>query len=128
MSMPVPITYIPNNGGYPIPCFPGAYYVNSGSSSTGLEFAVPIYGSMNFNSYNFENLDDYFWLLPGYKIEIFNSSSTLIFTFINTTNKITRNATFGTLPNNAYSCKLYYNTGSVSTPVWVEITNVYTVY
>ena len=122
MSMPVPFTYTPNGGTNPIPCFPGAYYVNSGTGDNGMQFAVPIYGSAIYSNYNFGDLDDYYWVLPGFRLMTYNGTEAII-DAANTSNVIKR-YTPGKL-NNAEYGRLYYNTGSTSSPTWVEIRGVY---
>lgn len=62
--------------GSPIPAFPGAYVFTGNFSSGGGAVAVPIYrsGNIPINNSNylfFGNKDHYVYVLPGYKIEIY---------------------------------------------------------
>lgn len=120
--MPVPFTYKPNNGESLMPCMPGAYYVNSGTGNNGMQFAVPIYGSMIYSSYYFGDVDNYYWVLPGFRLITHNGSITVI-DAINTTNVIKR-YTPGSIDSAEFG-RLYYNTGTSSSPTWVEIRGLY---
>ena len=62
-------------------------------------------------------------MLPGFRLITYNGAS-VVDDSPNTTNKIIK-ITASPI-DTADNCKLYYNTGTASTPVWVEITNVYT--
>ena len=61
--------------GSPIPAFPGAYIFTGNFSSAGGAVAVPIYRSGNIpidvHHEFFGNKDHYVYVLPGYKIEIY---------------------------------------------------------
>ena len=85
-------------------------------------WAVPIYASMIFASYNFGDRDEYYWILPGFRLITYNGSERII-DQSNTTNTIKRYRP--TKIDNAEFGRLYYNTGTASTPVWVEIRGVY---
>lgn len=120
MATNLPFTYNPNNSGTAVPFFPGAYLIDGNP----LQFAVPIYGSMNFANFNFSNKDNYLWLLPGFKIITYNDTdASVVTTAANTTNKIAQYSS--TTIDRADYCKLYYNTGTAEAPTWTEITGAY---
>ena len=113
------------------PIFPGAYMINgildrdfasSGGDPTQMNAIFPIFSSIpNFYVYVIENIDDYYLVLPGFKLVIYTDQNcvTIGNTFDNTGTTITMYER--TVHNNGYSCKLYYDN--------TEIENVYdTVY
>ena len=106
-----------NNG---IPIGYGAIMYNGGP--TGIPHSYPFFTSQpnisalpgvdmngNATTINMENVDDYWHVMPGYKLELFDNTSynTLLFTYDNTTG-ITPVNYKPTTPNAISSLKLYY--------------------
>jgi hypothetical protein len=104
-----------------VPIISGAYLVNGGNNTTNELYHLPIFGSISsVNDMGFGNEDNAYYVLPGYKLEIYpnaNFGGTLSQTINNTTGtKIMY--TNATSLNNCESLKMYYNN--------VEISNNYT--
>ena len=103
------------------PIFPGAYVFNIQSIT--FDSIFPIYGSIaNYTTYK-QNNDDYYLVLPGFKLVVYNAT-----TFTTAYSYITMDNTNGTTikrytlnsnsnVNAGLSCKLYNNN--------TEINNVY---
>jgi len=54
---------------------PGAYLVNGLSSSNNELWQLPIFGSVrNLTSMGFGNVDNFYYIMPGYKIELYRNS------------------------------------------------------
>ena len=100
-----------------MPSYPGAYLVNRGGG------AHPIFCSIdNFNTWGFNDQDDYYIVMPGYLLEIFDSSGQTgtpysydnrgsVVKYINSLS-----------PNKATSCKLsFLKSVSGSTYTYTEI-------
>ena len=107
-------------GSFPI--FPGAYMINGvldvdHQNTNQMNAVFPIFSSIpDFSKYVSQNIDDYYLVLPGFKLEIYTAVNyvTIGNTFDNTGTTITMYTR--TTQNSGYSCKLYYGT---------EIVNVY---
>lgn len=64
-SLPTNMPFVYNT----MPTYPGAYLVNSGGG------AHPIFCSIdNFNTWGFNDQDDYYIVMPGYQLTIFDNS------------------------------------------------------
>lgn len=85
------------------PGIPGAYLMNGAGS-------FPIFFSINYSTYGIGGIDDYYLIMPGYGIDVYNSNVTEItFTYNNNTTNIVYKEV--TNKNSGYSCVLNY-TGS----------------
>ena len=57
-----------------VPIMPGAYLVNGLSTSVNQLWQLPIFGSVsNLNSMGFPNVDNFYYVMPGYKIELYRN-------------------------------------------------------
>ena len=103
------------------PAFPGAYLINYSTTNGG---SFPIYKStpnlgVQFNGTNFNtsvgasDKNDFFLVMPGYKLIIYTGADYLsdTSTFDNTSNSTIYHVTVtsATFLNNVESVKLYYN-------------------
>jgi len=58
-----------------VPIMPGAYLVNGLSTSNNELWQLPIFGSVrNLTSMGFGNVDNFYYVMPGYKIELYRNS------------------------------------------------------
>jgi hypothetical protein len=110
------MSYLYNN----VPIIPGAYLVNAVTASENNLYQLPIFGSVsNLISMGFRNLDNIYYIMPGYKIEIYDSinyiSSLGTIDNTNGTKILYQNAPTG---DSADSIKMFYK--------GVEIQNKYT--
>ena len=94
-----------------VPIIPGAYLVNGGSGTQNELLQLPIFGSIdNLNYMGFQNEDNTYYVLPGYKLEIYpsiNQGGTLSQTIDNTNGTKIMYVT-ATSVNNGESLKMYY--------------------
>jgi hypothetical protein len=100
-------SYTSNN----VPMIAGAYLVNADSNSDNILVVLPLFTSISdLDKMKFANVNNFIWVLPGYKLEAYDSSNyaNLRFTFDNTTGTkiLYRNST---PVDTARSIKLYYN-------------------
>jgi len=100
------MSYLYNN----VPIIPGAYIVNGNTSSTNEIYQIPIFSSvLDLSKMGFENSDDVYYVLPGYKINIYvNENFTGNSTTMDNTNgtKIMYKTT--NYVNQGFSIKMYY--------------------
>ena len=100
-----------------VPIIPGAYLVNGTSATLNELNQLPIFGSItNLAGMGFENEDNTYYVLPGYKLEIYNS--TTLNQTINNTDGTKILYVSATTTNTADSIKMYYKN--------VELTSKYT--
>lgn len=97
MASSTPFTY------KTFPVFPGAFMIDDGAGS------VPIFCSIyNYTEFGFNNVDNYYLVMPGYKLETFDSTyGTIRNTHDNQTGTQPKYFT-STNQNNGSSCKLYF--------------------
>ena len=89
------------------PGIPGAYLMNGVNPGAG---SYPIFFSINYSIFGIGGIDDYYLIMPGYGINVYNSSNVETFSYNNNTTNIVYKEL--TNKNSGYSCKLYY-TGSI---------------
>jgi hypothetical protein len=66
----------------------GAYLLNANTSTNNFLISLPVFSSIaDLGKMGFANVDDIFWVLPGYKLEGYDAVNygTLRFTMDNTT-------------------------------------------
>lgn len=104
-----------------VPIIPGAYLVNGQNNTTNELYHLPIFGSISsLNDMGFGNEDNAYYVLPGYKLEIYPNADfggTLSQTIDNITGTKIMYVTPTSL-NNCESLRMYYKN--------VEISNKYT--
>jgi len=105
------MSYLYNN----VPIIPGAYLVNAVAASANELYQLPIFGSVsNLTTMGFGNLDDIYYIMPGYKIELYSAINyvTLVTTMDNTNGtKIMYKST--TTANTCDSIKMYYKNNEI---------------
>ena len=109
------MSYLYNN----VPIIPGAYLVNGDTNTLNNLFQLPIFGSVpNLTNMGFTNADDIYYIMPGYKIELYSAINyvTLITTIDNTNGTLIMYKQI-TTTNTCESIKMYYK--------GVEIPNQY---
>jgi hypothetical protein len=100
--------YTQNN----VPLIAGAYLLNAAAGTNNSLVALPIFSSIsNLSKMGFTDVDNIFWVLPGYKLEGYNSINyaNLLFTMNNTTGTkiMYQDPSYG--DNLVTSVKLYFN-------------------
>ena len=101
------MSYLYNN----VPIIPGAYLVNAVAASENELYQLPIFGSVsNLTTMGFGNLDNIYYVLPGYKIEIYDSINYTGTLFITIDNTSGTKILYKTTPtgDRAESIKMYY--------------------
>lgn len=103
-----------------VPIIPGAYLVNGDTGFINEIYQLPIFSSISdLAKMGYQNVDNTYYVLPGYKIELYNSANyiTIIQTIDNTSGTKIFYKLLSSL-NTCESIKMYYNN--------VEITEKYT--
>jgi hypothetical protein len=86
------------------PGLPGAYLMNGYTTGYG---SFPIFFSINYSIYGIGGTDDYYLIMPGYSIDVYNiNGDEITFSYNNNTTNIVYKEV--TTKNSGYSCKLYY--------------------
>ena len=71
-----------------VPIIPGAYLVNGTNTTTNAMWQIPIFASISsLVGMGYQNVDDIYYVLPGYKIELYeNADYNTLSKTINNTN------------------------------------------
>jgi hypothetical protein len=89
------------------PGIPGAYLMNGYTTGVG---SFPIFFSINYSTYGIGGTDDFYLIMPGYSIDVYNiNGNEITFSYNNNTTNIVYKEV--TNKNSGYSCVLNY-TGS----------------
>lgn len=103
-----------NSNGAPL--IPGAFTTNMGSGAQYYLLVLPIYSSISdLSKMGWSNCDDQYWIVPGYKIEIYNNINYtgLIKTIDNTNGTLVKYEATSSA-NAASSYKLYYENNEIT--------------
>jgi hypothetical protein len=86
------------------PGIPGAYLMNGVNPGVG---SFPIFFSIYYSIFGIGGIDDYYLIMPGYSIDVYNiNGDEITFSYNNNTTNIVYKEV--TTKNSGYSCKLYY--------------------